>query len=202
MRQKTAREAMPVLPSHTLKTMSRIYRRMEQVKFFHPLSGADAYQTAMLATIKASQNLPALRTASATTYLTGVFKNALLDFQRKKVLRLRSEYRKVEKINFTPAIRPSCDEPDDEPESWDIQPDSSVALPSAEERRLAAGREIAEILAALNDRTITRAFIAYIRADGNLVRAACIAGMSKTRFYRSWETWLLRARKVAEGGVA
>ena len=45
---------------------------------------------------------------------------------------------------------------------------------------------------------IARAFLAYIAADGNLLEAAHIARIGKSRFYSSWAGWLKTARRIAK----
>lgn len=76
--------------------------------------------------------------------------------------------------------------------------------PGAHERRQQAALVLCDIYEALRvsgyveGDTIVRAFQAYIAADGNMVEAAHLAGIGKTKFYKSWTRWLKVAKKIAE----
>ena len=76
--------------------------------------------------------------------------------------------------------------------------------PWAIERRQQAALTLDEIYAALRasgcaeGETIVRAFQSYVAADGNMVEAAHLAGIGKTKFYKSWTRWLRVAKNTAE----
>lgn len=76
--------------------------------------------------------------------------------------------------------------------------------PGARERRQKAAIVLGEIYEALRasgcaeGETLVRAFQAYVAADGNLIEAAHLAGIGKTKFYKSWNRWLKVAKNIAE----
>ena len=76
--------------------------------------------------------------------------------------------------------------------------------PWAHERRQQSALVLCEIYEALRasgcaeGETVVRAFQAYVTADGNLVEAAHLAGIGKTKFYKSWNRWLKVAKNIAE----
>lgn len=77
----------------------------------------------------------------------------------------------------------------------------------ARERREKAAFALDEVCTALlihggdEGKVIVRAFRAYVAADGNLVEAAHLAGVSKTKFYKSWPRALKVAKEIAEKEV-
>ncbi len=162
--------------------------KLAAVGYFAPFDVEEAIQEAMVAVESRAACMPPLVNAAEETYLANVFKIALRSFHRSKVRPARMERLRAERL---------IDESGSNATLRDIGERIS-GVPSADERRHSAWAEICEILQALGDKTITRAFRAYIMADGNLSAAAGIARMSKSRFYRLWPVWLAKARAVAE----
>lgn len=76
--------------------------------------------------------------------------------------------------------------------------------PWAHERRQQAALVLDEICEAVRasdyveSEIIIRAFQAYVAADGNMVEAAHLARIGKTKFYKSWSRWLKVAKNIAE----
>lgn len=192
---------------------------------WHPLDPMDAYGELWAELQLKASNLPPLESATPETYLCAAADKLLLRFRARRVLPLRREHRAVEdserRAAQAAALRlPFAADTADEPEGEDAGYAAYAAaceggesgagngaeerLPeeaptpdgSAAERRRRAAERLEEILA-LSPDEIVRAFRAYVAADGNMLRAAAIAHVGKSRWYANWRRWLRRAREIA-----
>lgn len=79
-----------------------------------------------------------------------------------------------------------------------------ASRPDARERRLRAAFVLNEVYETIRVSEcaerglIVRAFQAYVTAEGNMVEAAHLAKIGKTKFYKSWNRWLKVAKQIAE----
>lgn len=184
------------IPAKVWARLGRQVMRLDCAGYFFPLDALDAYQDVILLLEKKSADMPQLNMASNETYLSAAAKKAIYNFHIRKVLPLRENYRQTED-----GIRTLEDiEGVEEGVVFTAQQlaEALPGVPYAEERRAIAEATLHEVLDALNDEEIARAFLAYVAADGNFVEAAHLARIGVNRFYAMWKIWLATARRAAE----
>ena len=186
------------IPAKVWRMLNRRVLKLESQAYFYPLDAMDAYQDAILCLERKAAEMPRLNRASAETYLAATMKKCLLKFHLDKVLPVRESYRMCEERLFAKDAPESCDGDDDGALSLQQLAEAMPGMPDAEERRRVAASAIGEILDALDDGEIARAFTAYIIADGQFVEAAHLAHIGVNRFYAMWRSWLAAARRAAE----
>lgn len=198
---------------------------------FYPTDPLDAYGEIWQTLERCAENLPTLKTATATTYLRKAVDNLLRKYFERTVKPLREDYRATEgRLDKAEnAGRGDLDAP----EGQDVGYAASAAAtegfdyalgrigatapltaqqlserlasrPGAHERRRRAAFVLAEVYEAIRVSEcaerglIVRAFQAYVTAEGNMVEAAHLAGIGKTKYYKSWNRWLKVAKEIAE----
>ncbi|MBR4653019.1 MAG: hypothetical protein IKO72_06625 [Kiritimatiellae bacterium] len=173
-------------------------RKLDEQGYFYPLDTMDAYQYAALCIeVKAAQ-MPPLDRATTETYLISTMRKCLWRFHVNKVLPVRETYREIEDRLFAKDALETCDCDDGEILSVQQLAEALPGLPDAEERRRFAAATLMEILDAIDNPEVSRAFTAYVVADGRFAEAARLAQISMSRFYARWKSWLTVARKAAE----
>ena len=160
----------------------------------YPLTPMDAYGDLWLEVESVAMRLPPLASASPVTYLCRAIDNMVNRYLVRKVMPVRAEYRESESL-----VAEAQATMDGEPTLCDV----AETLPredGADARRSRAAAELGELIPLLPPE-VARAFICYIRAEANMLVAASLARMGKTKFYASWRGWLRTAREVAEKSV-
>lgn len=155
---------------------------------FFPVPVGDASGELWQKLEECAAKLPRLESASTATYLHRTVENLMRRYFTRVVAPLREEYRLVEQR--------LVESGDASATSRDLA-ESLPAHPCAAVRQDEATAFLAELIPLLPDE-IARAFLAYIAADGNLLEAAHIARIGKSRFYSSWSGWLKTARRIAK----
>lgn len=214
----------PVPPAVCERLCNRVLG-LAAAGYWYPLDALDAYHETWAALESKAANLPPLAKATQETYLNAVAEKLLLRVHERLALPVRKEYRAVEESNLraaqSAALRlPFAADAAEHPEGADagyaayaaaceggesgagngaedrLFAEAPTPDGSAAERRRRAAARLEEILALLPDE-IARAFRAYVAADGNMLRAAAIANVGKSRWYANWRRWLRRAREIA-----
>ncbi len=186
------------IPLKVWRMLNKRVLKLESQSYFYPLDAMDAYQDAILCLERKAAEMPRLKLASAETYLAATMKKFLLKFHLDKVLPVRESYRMCEAKLFARDAIENCDCDDDGALSLQQLAEAMPGMPDAEERRMTAASAIDEILDALDNAEISRAFTAYILANGKFVEAAHLAHIGVNRFYAMWRSWLAAARRAAE----
>lgn len=158
----------------------------------YPLSPMDAYGDLWLEVESVAMTLPPLASASPTTYLCRAIDNMMKRYLGRKVMPVRAEYRESEAI-----VADAQESVDTDGLSLCDIAETLPVVDGAEAMRNRAAAELNELIPLLPE-TVARAFICYIRAEGNMLEAARLARMGKTKFYAKWRCWLRIARCVAE----
>ena len=185
------------IPTRVWFMLNKRIRKLDGQSYFYPLDAMDAYQDAILCLERKAAEMPRLNLASMETYLASVMKKSLLRFHIDKVLPVREAYRRVEDSLFAGDALECCD-CDDDALGLQQLAEALPGMPDAEERRRTAASAIGEVLDVLDDAEISRAFLAYVVADGRFVEAAHLAHIGVNRFYAMWRSWLAAARRAAE----
>ena len=186
------------IPAKVWRMLNKRVLKLESQSYFYPLDAMDAYQDAILCLERKVAEMPQLNLASAETYLGSTMKKCLLKFHLDKVLPIRESYRMCEAKIFAKDAIENCDCDDAGTLSLQQLAEAMPGIPDGEERRRTAASAIDEILDALDDAEIARAFTAYILADGQFVEAAHLAHIGVNRFYAMWRSWIAAARRAAE----
>ena len=195
--ERTYRRHDGGIPARVWFMLNKRVRKLDRQAYFYPLDAMDAYQETILCLERKAADKPRLDSASMEGYLAAAMKKSLLRFHLDKVLPVRRAYRQVEDELFAKAAIESCDG-DDDSVSLQQLAEAMPGMPSAEERRRLAASALGDVLDALDDPEISRAFVAYVVADGNFVEAAHLAHIGVNRFYAMWRSWLAAARRAAE----
>lgn len=206
-------------------SVNKQFLKLHAANYFYPCEPADAYHAAIREVERVAERLVNSDEkpveVSVETYLMNVGYKALYHFHCRVVAPMREEYRRLEKKVLTKEEDESLKESQNAAEGADVgaeafaaacvegenseppQPMTAQQLaealpgePDAVTRRREAAFLLEEIYAKLSEEVV-RAFRAYVAAEGNLFKAAHLARMSRSEFYRKWPTYLKQARKAA-----
>ena len=184
------------IPAKVWLRLGRQIMQLDRAGYFFPLDAIDAYHDVILLLEKKASDMPQLNVASMETYLSAAAKKALFSYHVRKVKPLREDYRRLDdQIHAMEEL--------DGVEDGMVLTAYQIAealpgIPNAEERRSLAEATLHEVLDALDNEEVSRAFLAYVAADGNFVEAAHLARIGVNRFYTMWHNWLAAARRAAE----
>ena len=172
------------VPSKTCDYLCRRVVACAKSGRLYPLSPIDAYGDLWLAVESAARKMPSSARDNPTAYLRVVVNNQLNRYLRRRVAPLRAEYRKVEAMEAVDSLHDAAEE-------------IPHPGPSAKERMESARRELADLMP-LFPPIVQRVFDCYVRAKCDMVEAAHLAHMGKSKFYASWRGWLAVARRIVE----
>lgn len=220
------------VPEKVWKRFAKEFCKLDAARYFWPCDSIDAYQEGLKHIVETAEHIRlgeiVLERASPTTYLTRVGRTALLHYHEKKVLPVRRSYREVEKqtagigeIGIDSFDIDNVDLEAQDPSQMfrdmfehDDENEFNVPEMTAQElgellpgvpngeTRLRLARQILDAIIAKLPKEAARAFWGYLAANGNFLMAAQIVGISKTKFYRLWPTWIRMAREIGEKSTA
>ncbi len=186
------------IPPKVWFALNKRVRKLDEQGYFFPLDAMDAYHHTVAEITKRADAMPELDMAAMETYLIGTTKKTLFQFHVRRVIPMRESYRKVEDMLYARDMVEKCDVGEDGSFSLQQIAEALPGVPSYEERRMIAQISVRELLDVLDDFEISRAFMAYIVADGHFAEAARLARIGVNRFYDMWKSWLAVARAAAE----
>ncbi len=187
-----------LIPPKVWFALNKRVRKLDEEGYFFPLDAMDAYHDTVNEMEHKADEMPQLGQASMETYLIATIRHALFRFHIKKVVPVRDAYRRVEDRMFAVDTLDNIESEEKNGISLRSLAEALPGVPSYEERRRLAQISVRELLDALDDAEISRAFIAYIVADGRFVEAARLAQIGVNRFYAMWKSWLAAAKTAAE----
>ena len=183
-----------------LERLNRKFFKLKEQGWFFPTDPMDAYMYVLGRLVKVASKGRELHTASMDTYLTTVIHREFSRYHTRVVVRIREEYRdsecgcadilaarvgaedvyngKNDRLNPNQLAEESADEP-------------------VSEERLLARERLAATLPKISE-TAAKGLAAWIKADGHLVTAAKIAGVSKSLYYRDFPKWCAEFRAACK----
>ena len=179
-----------------LERLNRKFFKLKEHGWFFPTDPMDAYMYVLGRLVKVASKRRELHTASMETYLTTVIHREFSRYHSRVVARIREEYRSSECgcadiLAARVGAEDAYNGKNDRLNQNQLVEEASDETTTGE--RLLARECLASTLPKISE-IAAKGLAAWIKADGHLVTAAKIAGVSKSLYYRDFPKWCAEFR--------